>query len=149
MTAVSSTDLSALLRRPDRLYDGYVFDLDGTVYLGDALLPGAADAVARVRELGRRTVFLSNNPTQSRETYAYKLTGLGLPTDEADVVNSSFVMCRFLRKTMPGAALFVVGEQPLVSELSAGGFRLTDQPGDIEGYLQFAIMIFCWSPDLT
>ena len=76
----TSTDTSAILRRPDRLYDGYVFDLDGTVYLGNALLPGAADVIARVRGLGRRTVFLSNNPTRDPQMYADKLGGLGIAT---------------------------------------------------------------------
>ncbi len=52
--------------RLDRLFRGYVFDLDGTVYLGDALLPTAGETITRLRELGRRTVFLSNNPPTRR-----------------------------------------------------------------------------------
>ena len=42
----------AELRRPERLFDGYALDLDGTIYLGDALLPGAAETVARIRRAG-------------------------------------------------------------------------------------------------
>src|SRR5512141_2011818 len=66
--------------RPAHLYDAYVFDLDGTVYLGDALLPTAGETIRTLRQQGRRTVFLSNNPTHSRREYAAKLTRLGLPT---------------------------------------------------------------------
>ncbi len=55
MTTVSHTDSPAeppaLLRRPGRFYNGYVFDLDGTVYLGDALLPGAALAAAALMQI--------------------------------------------------------------------------------------------------
>jgi ribonucleotide monophosphatase NagD (HAD superfamily) len=51
------TSPSAVLRRPDRFYDGYVFDLDGTVYLGKALLPDAGEVIASIRERGCRTVF--------------------------------------------------------------------------------------------
>ena len=48
-------DLSTdLIVRPTRLYDGYIFDLDGTIYLGSELLPGARDLVFRLRELGLR-----------------------------------------------------------------------------------------------
>jgi hypothetical protein len=65
---------------PDRLYDGYVFDLDGTVYLGDALLPGAGEVIASVRARGCRTVFLSNNPTRDPQMYTDKLGKLGIPT---------------------------------------------------------------------
>ncbi len=111
-----------------KLYDAYIFDLDGTVYLGDALLPTAGPTITRLRELGRRTVFLSNNPTHTREEYAAKLTRLGLPTPPTDVINSSLVMAHFLQQRMPGARLFVVGEKPLCDVLVAAGFTLTEDP---------------------
>ena len=69
-----------MARSPERLYDGYVFDLDGTIYLGDDLLPGARRLVLKLRELDRRVVFLSNNPTRDPGMYAEKLTKLGLET---------------------------------------------------------------------
>lgn len=118
--------MSQNLRRPDRLYDGYIFDLDGTVYLGDALLPGALACITALRAAGRRTVFLSNNPTHSRFDYAAKLTRLGLPTPPEDIVNSSMVMADFLRRVMPDARLFVIGEEALHAELFGAGFELTD-----------------------
>ena len=132
MTAVSSTDTSAILRRPDRLYDGYVFDLDGTVYLGNALLPGAADAIARVRALGRRTVFLSNNPTRDPQMYADKLDGLGIPTPLADIVNPVVTVPRWLRAHHPGAGVFSISEEPLKRALTAAGIRLTEDPEEID-----------------
>jgi ribonucleotide monophosphatase NagD (HAD superfamily) len=52
-------------RSPERLYKGYVFDLDGTIYLGDELLPGARRLVLKLRELDRRVVF---SPTTRPET---------------------------------------------------------------------------------
>ena len=136
MTAVSSTDTptdtSAILRRPDRLYDGYVFDLDGTVYLGDALLPGAADAIARVRALGRRTVFLSNNPTRDPQMYADKLDGLGIPTPLEDIVNPVVTVPRWLQVQHPGARVFAISEEPLKRALTAAGIRLTEDPEEID-----------------
>jgi NagD protein len=114
------------------LYDAYIFDLDGTIYLGDALLPGAAEVVAAVRAAGRRTIFLSNNPTRTRQQYAAKLTKLGIPTPVDDIVNSSFVMVQWLLREAPAARLFVVGEQPLQNELLEAGFRLSEQAGEID-----------------
>jgi NagD protein len=124
-----------MIRRPAHLYDAYIFDLDGTVYLGDALLPSAAETISSLRAAGCRTVFLSNNPTHTREAYAARLTGLGLPTTAADVVNSSFVMVEFLRRFMPGAQLFVAGEESLCGELRAGGFTLTEDAGRIQAVI--------------
>lgn len=113
-------------RTPPTLYDAYIFDLDGTCYLGEALLPTAKETIERLRELGKRTVFLSNNPTNPREVYADRLSRLGLPTPASDVINSSLVMVDFLNKRMPGARLFVVGEASLEQELVEAGFDLAE-----------------------
>ena len=117
---------------PARLYDAYIFDLDGTCYLGDALLPTVGETIGRLRQLGRRTVFLSNNPTQPREVYAERLTELGLPTPPEDVINSSMVMADFLNRHMPGARLFIVGEEPLRRELAEAGFEIVGGEGDVD-----------------
>jgi arabinose operon protein AraL len=100
---------------------GFIFDLDGTVYLGDDLLPGAASAIATLRQAGRRVLFLSNKPIQSRADYASKLTRLGVPAGLDDVINSSYVLARYLARRAPGARCFVIGEPPLVAELRAAG----------------------------
>jgi NagD protein len=120
---------------PLHLYDAYIFDLDGTVYLGEALLPTAAATISTLRNLGRRTVFLSNNPTHTCEEYASRLTRLGLPTSAGDVVNSSLVMVDFLRHRLPGARLFVVGEQALCRELAAAGFTLTTEATEVDAVI--------------
>src|SRR3954451_24285525 len=65
---------SSIVHRPSCFYDAYIFDLDGTVYLGETLLPTAGETIARLRELGRRPVFLSNNPSHTRHAYARRLT---------------------------------------------------------------------------
>ncbi len=75
------------ITRPMRSYAGYLFDLDGTIYLGDELLPGAAELVHALREQGRETLFLSNNPTKDPQMYADKLARLGIPTPVDRVLN--------------------------------------------------------------
>lgn len=123
------------MNRPATLYDAYIFDLDGTVTLGDALLPGAGETIRQLRALGRRALFLSNNPTRTRQAYAERLAALGLPTPVADIVNSSSVMVDFLQRRMPGARLFVIGERSLQEELAAGGFILTDKAPDVDAVI--------------
>lgn len=114
------------------MYTAYLFDLDGTIYLGDTLLPGAAETIAALRKAGRRTIFLSNNPTKTRAEYARKLTHMGIPTPVNDIINSSFVMVQWLLNEMPRARLFVVGEEPLKQDLRAAGFQLSETPGEID-----------------
>jgi arabinose operon protein AraL len=109
------------LRLPQR---GWLFDLDGTVYRGEALVPGADTTIAALRRAGRRVVFLSNNPLYTRADYAEKLTRLGIPTTAEDVINSSLALARHLATLDPGAPLFVIGEPPLVRELRGHGFEV-------------------------
>ncbi len=109
-------------------YRGFIFDLDGTVYLGDSLLPGAKAAIAAIRAAGRRVCFLSNKPIQSRSDYAAKLTRLGVPTDVEEVINSSYVLACYLGREAPGARCFVIGEAPLRRDLERAGLALVDGP---------------------
>jgi phosphoglycolate/pyridoxal phosphate phosphatase family enzyme len=109
------------IRLPHR---GWLFDLDGTIYLGEALVPGADRVVAALRAAGRRVAFLSNKPLFTRADYAEKLTRLGIGTRADDVVNSSIVLARHLATLDPGAPVFVIGEPPLLAELAAHGFEV-------------------------
>jgi HAD superfamily hydrolase (TIGR01457 family) len=105
-------------------YKGWLFDLDGTIYRGDGLIAGAGGVISALRDAGRRVVFLSNKPIQTRADYAAKLTRLGIPTDPEEVINSSLVLARHLQRLDPGAPCFVIGEPPLVAELRAHGFEV-------------------------
>lgn len=120
---------------PSYLYQGYIFDLDGTVYLGDALLPTAGDTIRTLRLHGCKTIFISNNPTHTRQEYAAKLTRLGLPTPADDILNSSQVMVDFLRRRMPEARLYVVGERPLCDDLLSAGFHLVEDPSQVDAVI--------------
>ncbi len=124
--------MSEPLRRPDVLFDAYFFDLDGTIYLGAELLPGAARTI---RELRRREIpvrFLSNNPTKDPGRYAHKLGSLGLPTPTGDVVNTVVSMVRWLEREHPGATVFAIGEAPLQQALARAGFVLSEDPTEID-----------------
>ena len=77
--------MTASIRLPHR---GWLVDLDGTVYRGETLIPGADTTIAALRAAGRRGAFLSHKPPQTRAEYAAKLTRLGVPAGAADVVNS-------------------------------------------------------------
>lgn len=121
-----------ILSAPADWYDAYVFDLDGTIYLGDHLLPGAKRLIEELRANDRIVKFLSNNPTKDPQQYRDKLERLGIPVQIEDIANTVVTTTQWLLKHHPDAALFVVGEEPLQRALRGAGFRLTDNPEEID-----------------
>lgn len=111
-----------------RRFAGYIFDLDGTVYLGPDALPGAVEAIAELRRRGARCVFLSNKPIESVRDYEAKLNRLGIPVVPGDVINSSVVMARYLCRVAPEARVYLIGEAPLAEELTGAGITLVGDP---------------------
>ena len=114
------------------VHDAYVFDLDGTIYLGDELLPGALTLIERLREAGTHVKFLSNNATRDPRQYRDKLASMGLLVPVEDIANTVVTTTRWLLDHHPGAALFVLGEEPLQRALREAGFRLTDDPAEVD-----------------
>lgn len=107
--------------------DGFIFDLDGTVYLGEAALPGAVDGIAALRQQGKHVLFVSNKPLEPRESYAKKLTRLGIPATPDDVVTSGFVLGYHLARTEPDLNLYVIGEVNLLNELRGHGLKIVNE----------------------
>ena len=112
--------------RPNRMFAGYVFDLDGTLYLGDGLLPGAAETVAAIRADGARVAFLSNKPLDEPTTYAHKLTNLGIPARPDEVVTSTDALLRYLNGNAAGSVILPIAEPLLIGLIRDAGFRTAD-----------------------
>lgn len=110
--------------------DGFIFDLDGTVYIGESLLPGAADCIAELRNRGKQVLFVSNKPLEPRQSYASKLTRLGIPTDAGEVITSASVLARYLRLNAPDLRYYVIGEKPFVDELQNEGLAIVPELDD-------------------
>lgn len=127
MTAAPVAE-AAVLRRPERRFAGYAFDLDGTLYLGEQLLPGAAETVAAIRAGGGRVVFVTNKPLETADEYAAKLSRLGLAASAEDVVTSLDSLLLYLGEHHAGAGVLTVAE-PLVDEtLAEAGWRVVREP---------------------
>ena len=106
-------------------------DMDGTIYLGDHLLPGAREWLDLLDANGLAYTFLTNNSSRSKVEYALKLQRLGLPIPEEKIFTSGEATAIWLQRHYPDASLFVVGTPPLEQEFSRHGFTLTGQAPDV------------------
>ena len=105
---------------------GFIFDADGTLYRGEAVLPGAAEFIADLRRLGMPWLVATNNSTMPPAGVAARLTRMGIPATAADVINSSQVAAAYVAREMPGASVFMVGEAGVREALVAAGVALTE-----------------------
>jgi NagD protein len=119
--------LDPVTRSPDRLFAGYALDLDGTVYLGDELLDGATETVAALRSQAR-VVFVTNKPLESAESYADKLTRLGIAASNSDVVTPLDSLVHYLDEHHHGAALLTVAEELIDDAVRAAGYEVVTDP---------------------
>ena len=117
---------------PDREFDVYAFDLDGTIYLGDGLLPGAKELVETLRDRGHTVRFLSNNPTKDPREYAEKLDGLGLPTPVEEIVNTTVTTTHWLLEHTPDAVVYPISEEPLKRAFREAGIAMSEDPAEID-----------------
>ncbi|NES16535.1 MULTISPECIES: HAD-IIA family hydrolase [Micromonospora] len=110
-----------------RLVDGYslvVFDLDGVIYLIDRPIPGAVEAVGRLRAEGRSVAYATNNASRRSSEVADLLTGMGVAARPEEVLTSAAATAELLRDRLPaGAPVLVVGAEALRAELRAVGLR--------------------------
>ncbi|MFP3903275.1 MAG: HAD-IIA family hydrolase [Armatimonadota bacterium] len=126
-----------------RSYDGYIFDLDGTIYLGDRLIPGAAEIIMTVRNSGAGVMFVTNKPIDTRENYAAKLHKLGIPTEPEEVMTSPWALAHYIEANHDSPRCFVLGEQPVIEPLEAVGCTIVTQADDTD------IVVVSWDRNLT
>jgi len=112
-------------RRP-----GVVLDLDGTIWVDGRLIPGAADCIRWLQRRGYPRVYLTNNPVRP-ETYAARLTELGLPTRAGEVISASTILKDYLKQTAPQATLYVLADPEVRSQFEPD-FRFSDDPAAID-----------------
>lgn len=110
----------------------FVFDLDGTVYLGDTPINGVPDAIQQIRMRGMPVLFLSNNPTKTPEEYVKKLAGMGIPVTPHDVLTSAVVMVDWLTQQQPAPRVYPIAEPALITLLTQAGVAMTDDPQHID-----------------
>lgn len=104
---------------------GFIFDLDGTLYRGNVVLPGAAEFVANLRRAGVPHLFLTNNATTPPSGVAERLTRMGIASSPGEVLTSAQATATILAAEMPGSRVYVVGEAGIREALLAESFQLT------------------------
>lgn len=104
----------------------FLFDMDGTINLGNELIPGMEGFFERLAACGRSFYLLTNNSSRSHEHYVSKMRGMGVKVEKENVLISTDALISFLAREKPGASLFVLGTAQLLGNIREAGFKLTE-----------------------
>ena len=104
----------------------FLFDMDGTLYLGDRLFDFTTSLLRRIRETGGRYLFMTNNSSKSVEDYIRKLENMGIPATRDDFITSSQATAWYLLQNHPDKRLYVCGTASFKAELTRSGLEVTE-----------------------
>jgi phosphoglycolate/pyridoxal phosphate phosphatase family enzyme len=109
------------------LFDHFIVDLDGVVYIGDKPTQGAIETLETIRKLGKTVIFLTNDPRGSSIEYAEKLSRIGIPTNPQDIITSGVAIAHYIKEQYQTnrEKAFVVGSRALKEEIEKTGLKLT------------------------
>jgi NagD protein len=109
---------------------GYLIDMDGVIYRGNHLIPGADRFIHELIATHQPFLFLTNNSQRTRRDVAVKLQRLGINAEEKHVFTCAMATARFLAKQKPGGTAFVIGEGGLLTALHNNGYSIVDRDPD-------------------
>jgi glycerol 3-phosphatase-2 len=105
-------------------YDQLILDLDGCVWVGPDPIPGAVEAIAALRDAGKRVAFATNDSRHALEEHVRKLWRIGLKASLADVVSSGAALQHLLAETRRGRTAYVIGTEALHRHVADAGCRI-------------------------
>ena len=108
----------------------WLMDMDGVLVHEEQAIPGAGEFIARLRELQRPFMVLTNNSIYTRRDLAARLRASGLDVPEDAIWTSALATARFLEDQRPGGSAYVIGEAGLTTALHASGYTLTERSPD-------------------
>jgi NagD protein len=109
---------------------GYLIDMDGVLYRGSELIPGADEFIRQLRERRIPFRFLTNNSQRTRRDVVAKVARLGIEVEEEHVFTCAMATARFLAQQKPGGTAFVIGEGGLLTALHQNGYAVVDHDPD-------------------
>jgi NagD protein len=109
---------------------GYLIDMDGVLYRGTQLIPGADEFVHQLRKRDIPFRFLTNNSQRTRRDVVMKLGRMGIEVEEEHIFTCAMATARFLADQKPGGTAFVIGEGGLLTALHENGYAVVDHDPD-------------------
>ena len=135
----------------DRLINTRLFllDMDGTLYLGDDVFPGAVDFIRSISETGRSYIYLTNNSSRAGTDYITRLRRLGFPCEAENVFTSGMATGAYLNQNHPGAKVYLAGTKAFYRELKSYGIDLVNDENGHTDVSEVDVVVQGFDTELT
>lgn len=124
-------------------YRAFLFDVDGVLRRGSAVIQGAPDAVRRLRAMGKRVACVTNNSAHTAAELHGALREHGFPFEVSEVISAPNATARWLASEGKGRTAFVLGSEGLQQELRSSGMRVVDHPERIDYRCDYLVLAGC------
>lgn len=109
---------------------GLLIDLDGTLFHGHKMIPGADLLIKGLREAGVPFLFVTNNSSRTAANVAAHLCDMGIDARAEEVCTSSMAAARYIAEESPGARVAIIGEEGLRVACEEAGLQIVTEAPD-------------------
>ncbi len=113
-------------------YEGFIFDLDGTIYLDDVIIPDADLVINTIKKREKKVIFISNKTTGSTNDYYKFLKSKSVNVAQNEIINATIITKKYLADHHFTQKYYAIGEKKFIDELSESGFSYSDNPNEID-----------------
>jgi HAD superfamily hydrolase (TIGR01450 family) len=107
-------------------YTAYLFDVDGTLIYPDHAVPGAAEALGKLKTAGKHVLAVTNNSSLGQHELGERFRRFGLPLSDAEVFSALVATAQYVVHESPGARVFVFGNPGVRAEIVRAGLTVTE-----------------------
>lgn len=109
---------------------GFLIDMDGVIYRGNELIPGAKEFISKLLNNDIPFLFLTNNSQRTRRDVVFKLRKMGIEIEQGHIFTCAMATARYVANATPNGTAYVIGEGGLLTALHQNGYSIVDEDPD-------------------
>ncbi|MGL5662906.1 MAG: HAD-IIA family hydrolase, partial [Cetobacterium sp.] len=115
-------------------YKGYLFDIDGTILLGNTLIPGAKEKIEELRKNGKKISFFTNNSSKNPKKYVEKFKEFGIESELNEIITAGMVLLSHIEKNYSDKKVYIIGTEEYKDLYRNKGIQVVNEISDFNNH---------------